>query len=105
MEAPPQESRLADLNQLCQTVLTQRPLIVASNRGPVEHQMTPGGRPEARRGSGSIVTAMNSMAQSAEFTWVASAMGEGDRVVSDNGRAPRFKSPLPAHLRCLPTRR
>ena len=97
MEAPPQERRLADLNQLCQTVLTQRPLIVASNRGPVEHQMSPSGRPEARRGSGSIVTAMNSLAQSAEFTWVASAMGEGDRIISNNGRGDRFKSPLPGH--------
>ncbi|MFQ6027127.1 MAG: trehalose-6-phosphate synthase [Dehalococcoidia bacterium] len=89
---------MADLNQLCETVLSQRPLIVASNRGPVEHQMSPAGRPEARRGSGSIVTALNSMAQTAEFTWVASAMGEGDRIISGNGRSTHFKSPLPGHM-------
>jgi trehalose-6-phosphate synthase len=62
---------MAQLKELCDTILSQRPLIVASNRGPVEHQMTPEGRPEARRGSGSVVTALSSLAQSVEFTWVA----------------------------------
>jgi trehalose 6-phosphate synthase len=32
-----------------------------------------------------------------DFTWVASAMSEGDRIVSDNGRGPGRKSPLPGH--------
>jgi len=97
MELHRQESGTADLKQLCQTVLSQRPLILVSNRGPVEHQMTPGGRPEARRGSGSVVTALNSLSQTLEFTWVASAMSEGDRVISNNGRGPHLKSPLPGH--------
>jgi trehalose 6-phosphate synthase len=88
---------MADLTQLCENILSRRSLILASNRGPVEHQMTSEGRPEARRGSGSIVTALNSLAQTAEFTWVSSAMGEGDRIISNNGRGPRLKSPLPGH--------
>jgi trehalose 6-phosphate synthase len=88
---------MADLNQLCESVLSRRYLILASNRGPVEYQMTPDGRTEARRGSGSIVTALNSLVQTAEFTWVSSAMGEGDRVVSNNGRGPSLKSPLQGH--------
>ena len=87
----------AELNELCQAVFAQRPLILVSNRGPVEYQMTGDGRPEARRGSGSVVTAFNSLAQKFEFTWVASAMGEGDRVVSNNGQGPHLKSPLPGH--------
>jgi trehalose 6-phosphate synthase len=37
------------------------------------------------------------MVQTAEFTWVSSAMGEGDRVASNNGRGPSLKSPLPGH--------
>ena len=49
---------MSDLKELCDAMLSQRPLIVTSNRGPVEHQMTPEGRPEARRGSGSVVTAL-----------------------------------------------
>ena len=97
MEPRSQEGSMAELGQLCETVLSKRPLIVASNRGPVEYRMTPDGHPEARRGSGGIVTALSSLSQMAEFTWVASAMGEGDRVVSENGRGPRLKSPLPGH--------
>ena len=88
---------IAELNELCEAVFSKRPMILVSNRGPVEHQMSSDGRPEARRGSGSVVTAFSSMAQKFEFTWVASAMGEGDRVVSDNGQAPHLRSPLPGH--------
>lgn len=97
MEARGRETRLAELEQLCATTLAHRPLILASNRGPVEYRMTPEGRPEARRGSGGVVTALSLLAQRLEFTWVASAMGEGDRIISDNGRGPRLKSPLPGH--------
>ena len=86
-----------ELTELCEAVFSQRPLILVSNRGPVEHQMSVDGWPEARRGSGSVVTAFNSLAQKFEFTWVASAMGEGDRVVSENGQGPHIKSPLPGH--------
>ena len=86
-----------ELTELCEAVFSQRPLILVSNRGPVEHQMSGVGWPEARRGSGSVVTAFNSLAQKFEFTWVASAMGEGDRVVSENGQGPHIKSPLPGH--------
>ena len=43
MELASRDGRLAELDQLCDAVLSQRPLILASNRGPVEHQMTPAG--------------------------------------------------------------
>ena len=88
---------MAELNELCDEVFSRRPLILVSNRGPVEHHMSAEGRLEPRRGSGSVVTAFNSLAQRYEFTWVASATGEGDRVVSKNGEGPRLKSPLPGH--------
>ena len=76
MDTSSQEGRKTELRELFEQVVSQRPLFLASNRGPVEHQMNPEGRPEARRGSGSVVTAFSSMIQSAEFTWVASAMGK-----------------------------
>jgi trehalose 6-phosphate synthase len=88
---------MADLEQLCVELLARRSLIVASNRGPVEHHLNPDGPPEARRGSGSIVTALSTLAQTAEFTWISSAMGEGDRVISNNGNGPHLRSPLPGH--------
>ena len=97
MEEANRENSIAQLRELCDVVLSQRSLILASNRGPVEHQMTPEGHPEPRRGSGSVVTAMSYLSQTAEFTWVASAMGEGDRVVSNGGQSRRLKSPLPGH--------
>ncbi len=86
----------ADLNDLCGHILSQRRLILVSNRGPVEHQMTDG-RPEPRRGSGSVVTSFGPLAQKHEFTWLSSAMSEGDRTVSDGGAGHSVKSPLPGH--------
>ena len=97
MEQDERQGSMAELKELCDSLLSQRPLILVSNRGPVEYQMTPEGRPEARRGSGSVVTALSSLAQSVEFTWVASAMGEGDRAVSNHSQGRRFPSPLPGH--------
>ena len=88
---------MSDMDRLCQTLLGQRSLILASNRGPVEHYVAPDGRPEARRGSGGIVTALNSLAQTAPFTWVSSAMGEGDRLIASASRDGPYRSPLPGH--------
>ena len=102
------EARWSQLHQLCDTVLSDRHLILASNRGPVEHYFAPDGRTEARRGSGGVVTALNSLAQMVEFTWVASAIGDGDRKVSENSGGARLRSPLPGqkiHLRFVVTPR
>ncbi len=86
------EEGLTDLAELCDRVLSQRRLILVSNRGPVEHHTTDG-RTEARRGSGSVVTSFSPLSQAREFTWVSSAMGEGDRAISSGGAA--VPSPLP----------
>ena len=87
--------RTAELKRLCDSLFANRRLILASNRGPVDHRITPDGRIEARRGSGGVVTALSSLSRMVEFTWIASAMGEGDRRVSQNGQATSIKSPLP----------
>ena len=97
VEVAGSEEGITRLKELCDSVLSQRPLILASNRGPVEYQMNQEGKPEARRGSGGVVTAFNSLIHSAEFTWVASAMGEGDRVISADVQGNHIKSPLPGH--------
>ena len=77
MEAGSGEERWTQLQELCESILSRRPLILASNRGPVEHRLTSDGRTEVRRGSGGVVTALSSLIQNHEFTWVASAMGRG----------------------------
>ena len=57
----------------------------------------PSGPPEPRRGSGSVVTAFNSLAHAFDFTWVSSAMSEGDRAVASASGGQRVMSPLPGH--------
>ena len=91
------EARRALLLQRCQEVLGHRQLILASNRGPVEHHLGPEGRTEARRGSGGVVTALSALTHSLEFTWIASAMGEGDRRAAEDSRGDRIPSGLPGH--------
>ena len=90
-----QEGQWGRLRELCDSVLSKRPLILASNRGPIEHHITQDGRIEARRGSGGVVTALSSLTRMLDFTWVASAMGEGDRRVAEQSQGAKVKSTLP----------
>jgi trehalose 6-phosphate synthase len=78
-------------------VFKDRELIVASNRGPVEYQQSGEGKAQARRGSGGVVTALNILTNNLEFTWVASAMGEGDRKVAQQSEGSSIKSEVPGH--------
>jgi len=79
------------LDELCGRIVSQHHLMLVSNRGPVEFQIA-NGQPEPRRGSGSVVTSFSPLAQNFDFTWVSSAMSEGDRTVSGNSVA--IPSPL-----------
>ncbi len=88
-----QESDSARLRELFSHVLSQRRLILASNRGPIEYHLTSEGRLQARRGSGGVVTALNSLSNYCELDWIASAMGEGDRQVVRREQGGRFKVP------------
>ena len=67
------------LRDLCNRRLSQRRLVLASNRGPVEYHLTSDGQLEGSRGSGGVVTALSNISQFIEVDWIASAMGEGDR--------------------------
>lgn len=55
-------------------------LIIASNRGPVEYQLTQEKTLKARRGAGGMVTALTDVGNTMDVTWVAMAMTEGDRL-------------------------
>jgi len=90
-----EDTRRQQLFELCANLLEQHPLIVASNRGPLEHHLSPEGQLQPRQGSGAIVTALNSLIQNFEFTWVANAMGEGDRRAQGEVENGNIKSPLP----------
>jgi trehalose 6-phosphate synthase len=67
----------------------RRPLIVASNRGPVTFERGEDGALAPRRGAGGLVTALLGALQDAGGLWVAAAMSDGDREMaagSEDGR-------------------
>ena len=94
LTATPRGEKKAHLEEICGRLLARRRLVLASNRGPLEHHRTPEGDIEARRGSGGVVTALNALTRMVEFSWVASAMGEGDRIISQRSGGEHIKSPL-----------
>lgn len=55
-------------------------LIIASNRGPVEFQLSQDKTLKPRRGAGGMVTALIDAGNKMEVTWVAMTMTEGDRI-------------------------
>jgi trehalose 6-phosphate synthase len=63
----------------------RRKLIVVSNRGPVSFGRDEEGRRTERRGGGGLVTALRSLVAHHDVTWIASAIGEEDRVVAAEG--------------------
>src|SRR6188508_3611902 len=60
----------------------RRSLIVVSNRGPVTYQRD-GDYRVARRGGGGLVTALRSLVEHHDVTWIASAMSDADREVAE----------------------
>ena len=61
-------------------------LVMASNRGPVEHWFDGEGRIRRRDAAGGVATALTSIARNEPVTWISSAAGEADRAVALLGR-------------------
>ena len=66
--------------------LDNRPLIIASNRGPVTFSRQADGSFDARKGSGGVVTAVTAIARERQPIWIAAAMTEGDRLRAAHAR-------------------
>ena len=77
-------SKLQRLEELCQGALSNRQLIIASNRGPLEFQIGVDGSLNSHRSVGGLATALTSASRFVPVTWVASAMTDGDRKMSDD---------------------
>src|SRR3954470_2552695 len=60
----------------------RRQLIVVANRGPVSYARDGEGVRIAKRGGGGLVTALRSLVEHHDVTWIASAMTEEDRAVA-----------------------
>ncbi len=63
-----------------------RPIVVASNRGPVAHELEPDGSLTPQRGAGGLVTALaGALLEERDAVWLAAAMTPGDREVAARG--------------------
>ncbi len=89
--------RQDSLSAVCERLLDLRNLVLVSNRGPVEYYLDADGEPLARRGAGGLVTALDLLCRYEGLTWIASAIGEGDRRVGEEATWGRIKSPLSGH--------
>ncbi len=92
-----------DPSEALDDALPGRPLIVASNRGPVTFTLESDGSFSSRKGSGGVVTAVSAIARDRQPIWIAAAMTEGDRqrakiaqgrgetLISPPGPNPEFR--------------
>jgi trehalose 6-phosphate synthase len=64
------------------------PLIIVSNRGPVQFELDEEGERTLQRGGGGLVTALSGLVSHREALWIASAMTEEDVVVSAEEGGP-----------------
>ena len=70
--------------------MTDRKILVASNRGPVSFVPDDGGELQPRRGAGGLVTALTGAVQATGGLWVASAMSSHDRAVATSTPSGRL---------------
>ncbi len=91
------QASTTQLRKLCQELLGKRNLIIASNRGPIDYQLTEAGTLKGRRGKSAILTTLSEISRYMDLTWVASAMGNGDRRAAETAQWQRFKAPIPKH--------
>jgi trehalose 6-phosphate synthase len=79
----------------------RRKLIVVSNRGPVSYGRAADGTRTARRGGGGLVTALRSLVQYHDVTWIASAITEEDRAAAGETFAETAADGSPYRLRLI----
>ncbi len=89
----PHRGKLQRLEDLCQQMLAERRLIIASNRGPLEFSIQDDGSLVSRRGGGGMVTALTAAARFLPATWIATAMTDGDRRVAEEADGSLLKLP------------
>lgn len=66
---------------------SDRPVVIASNRGPVGYHEAPDGSLVARRGGGGLVSGLAPLLDEGRATWIAAALSDADR------RAARERRP------------
>lgn len=76
-----------DNSSLIQNLLSERTLIIASNRGPITFNKDENGELIYQRGAGGLVTALTGVTKQAEARWIACARTEEDKIWGE-GFAP-----------------
>jgi trehalose 6-phosphate synthase len=61
------------------------PLIIVSNRGPLQFERDEAGERTVSRGGGGLVTALSGLVRHREALWIASAMTDEDVAVAEEG--------------------
>jgi len=61
-----------------------RPVVIASNRGPVSYDLVDG-EPVGRRGGGGLVSGLAPLVEDGRATWIAAALSDGDRAAARRG--------------------
>ena len=79
----------------------RRKLIVVSNRGPVSYGRALDGSRTAKRGGGGLVTALRSLVQYHDVTWIASAITEEDRSAAGETLDETARDGSPYKLRLV----
>lgn len=64
------------------------PLIIVSNRGPLQFERDENGERTLRRGGGGLVTALSGLVSHRDALWIASAMTDEDVAVADEHGGP-----------------
>jgi trehalose 6-phosphate synthase len=67
------------------TAPPDRPIVLASNRGPVSFQRDDAGQLVSRRGAGGLISGIGPLMSEAHATWLASAITDGDREAAAGG--------------------
>lgn len=60
--------------------MAERPIVIASNRGPVSFRQVSTDGFDAVRGAGGLVTAVSPIARDRDLTWIACALSDDDRA-------------------------
>jgi trehalose 6-phosphate synthase len=66
------------------------PLLIVSNRGPVEYYRDRAGAIHSRRAGGGLATALAAVAQARQLTWVASPVTQADREMAGREHVSEF---------------
>lgn len=89
----PHGSKLGRLEALCRQMLTERKLLIASNRGPLEFTVEDDGSLTGKRGGGGMVTALTAATRFVPAVWIATAMTDGDRRAAEQSNCGLLKVP------------